>query len=61
MTGIDSLSEYIYKQIFRVCNYQGYMLIYISEENALIIDVEKVPEDKRIDFVRFIMERSRID
>ena len=61
MTGIDSLSEYIYKQVFRVCNYQGYMLIYISEENALIIDVEKVPEDKRIDFVRFIMERSRID
>lgn len=61
MTGIDSLSEYIYKQIFRVCNYQGYMMIYISEENALVIDVEKVPEDKRIDFVRFIMERSRID
>ena len=61
MSGIDSISEYIYKQIFRVCNYQGYMMLYISEENALVIDVEKVPEDKRIDFVRFIMEKSRIE
>ena len=61
LSGIDSISEYIYRQIFRVCNYQGYMLLYISEENALVIDIEKVPEDKRIDFVRFIMEKSRVD
>ena len=60
MSGIDSISEYIYKQVFRVANYQGYMLLYISEESALVIDVEKVPEDKRIEFVRHIMERSRI-
>ena len=58
LSGIDSLSEYIYKQIFRVANYQGYMLLYISEDNALVIDVEKVPEDKRMDFVRHIMERA---
>ncbi len=60
MSGIESISEYIYKQIFRVANYQGYMLLYISEENALVIDVEKVPEDQRMDFVRMIMEKSRL-
>ena len=61
MSGIDSISEYIYSQIYRVSNYQGYMLLYISEENALVIDIEKVPEDKRIDFIRTILEKSRVE
>lgn len=60
MSGIESISEYIYKQVFKVANYKGYMLLYISEESALVIDVEKVPEENRIDFIRMILEKSRI-
>ena len=60
LSGIDSISEYIYPQIYRVANYQGYMLLYISEENALVIDIEKVPEESRIDFIRHIITKSRV-
>ena len=59
-SGIDSISEYTYTQIYKVANYHGYMLLYISEENALIIDIEKIPEDKRLEFIRFVVEKSRI-
>ena len=60
LSGIDSISEYIYQQIYRVANYQGYMLLYISEESALVIDIEKVPEEERINFIRHIVEKSSV-
>ena len=59
-SGIDSISEYIYTQIYKIANYQGYMLLYISEENALVIDIEKIPEDQRMEFIKFVVEKSSI-
>ena len=58
-SGIDSIAEYIYPQVFRLANYHGYLLLYISEENALVIDLEKIPEEDRVTFVKFLYEKSR--
>ena len=58
-SGIDSITEYIYPQIFKLANYQGYLLLYISEDNALVIDIEKIPEEDRENFIKFIYEKSR--
>jgi len=60
LSGIDSISEYIYKQVYKVANYQGYMLLYISEENALVIDVEKIPEGQREAFLKHVIEKSKL-
>ena len=58
-SGIDSIAEYIYPQVFRLANYHGYLLLYISEENALVIDLEKIPEEDRLAFIKYIYEKSR--
>ena len=58
-SGIDSIAEYIYPQVFGLANYHGYLLLYISEENALVIDLEKIPEEDRLTFIKYIYEKSR--
>ena len=42
-----------------MANYQGYLLLYISDDNALVIDVEKLPDEDRAAFIKFIYEKSR--
>ena len=59
LSGIDSIAEYIYPQVFKMANYQGYLLLYISDDNALVIDVEKLPDEDRTAFINFIYEKSR--
>ena len=59
LSGIDSIAEYIYPQVFKMANYQGYLLLYISDDNALVIDVEKLPDEDRAAFIKFIYEKSR--
>ena len=59
LSGIDSIAEYIYPQVFKIANYQGYLLLYISDDNALVIDSEKLPDEERAAFIKFIYEKSR--
>lgn len=61
LSGINSISEYIYPQIFRVAHYHGLMLLYVSDEHALVIDIEKVPADQREEFVKHIVLKSKMD
>ena len=37
LSGIDSIAEFIYPQVFKLANYQGYLLLYVSDDNALVI------------------------
>ena len=59
LSGIDSIAEFIYPQVFRLANFQGYLFLYVSDDNALVIDVEKIPEEDRAEFIKYIYEKSR--
>lgn len=59
LSGIDSIAEFIYPQVFKLANYQGYLFLYVSDDNALVIDVEKIPEEDRSEFIKYIYEKSR--
>ena len=61
LSGINSISEYIYPQIFRVAHYHGLLLLYVSDEHALVIDIERVPEGQREEFVKHIVLKSKMD
>lgn len=46
VSGIDSISEYIYSQITAVKSFKNYLYIYMSEQHALIIDLNNLPKEK---------------
>lgn len=54
VSGLDSISEYIYPQITAVKGYKNYMFIYMSEQHALILDLNKLPSEKDEELMRLL-------
>lgn len=60
MSGISSIQEFIYVQITDVRIYNGYMFLYMSNEYALMLDLEGMEEEKAAVLYGMVKEKIKI-
>lgn len=59
MSGIDSITEFIYEQITSVRTFKGYLYLYMSDTYAVIIDMDEQPVEQLKNLIKMIKEKSK--
>ena len=60
MSGIASLTEFIYPQITEYKLHNGYLYLYMSDEYALMIDLEGMEEIKVAGLLGILKEKTKV-
>lgn len=56
MSGIGSISEYIYEQITSVRTYKNYIILYMTAEHSVIIDKEHFSVGTPEEFIAYVKQ-----
>lgn len=57
MSGINSISEFIYPQITSVRRYRGYMYLYMSDSYAVMIDINDISDEVENGIIKVVKEQ----